>query len=561
MLQQVREKLRTDPEAKPQGGLSVLDCKAPKLVSLAVLVRSGVLGPGRPDRVVKRLGALARFGPTLGGSFAAAAARAPQRLGVVDDNRAVTYGELHQRVGRISAGLAALGVGPDGSIAMYQRNSVYAVETMVASSRAGADALLLNTFMSSVQLTEVLNREKPRVIIVDADLRVNLTDLPEGTTVIVGDPCGQPAGTELSLDELAKSTGPDLPPPAKPGRLIILTSGTTGAPKGARRGAPKGLGPAASLLSRIQLRPHETMLIAPPLFHTLGLAFLQLAPAVDSTIVLRRRPDAESILDGLARHRCTSLVIVPVMAQRMLEVPEDDRKKLDLSALRSVVCSSAPLPPDVATRFQDAFGEVLYNIYGSTECSWATIATPADLRILPGTVGRPPIGTRLQLLDDDKKPVKFGEVGAIYVGNEMMFDGYTNGNDKTKVDGLMPTGDVGALSPEGLLQVLGRDDDMVIVGGENVYPMEVEDLLSAHPDVREAVVIGVADDALGQRLAAYVCLTEGSTLSADDVKEHVSRRLAKFSVPRDVVFLAELPRNTVGKIVPRMLPAIVPASS
>jgi acyl-CoA synthetase (AMP-forming)/AMP-acid ligase II len=555
MLQQVREKFDLDPIAMPVDGLSVIDSKATPLVSLGVLVRSGVLGPGRPDRVAKRLMALSKFGPTLAGSFAAAAARTPKRLAVVDDVRSVTWGELNERIVRISAGLAALGVGPEGTVAMYQRNSVYAVETMVSSSRAGADALLLNTFMSTAQLTEVLQREKPKVVIVDADLRVNLTDLPEGTRVIVADPCGQPSGGETTLDDLARSTEPDLPPPSRHARLVILTSGTTGAPKGAKRGAPKGLGPAASILSRIPLRFGETILIAPPLFHTFGLAFLQIAPAVGSTIVLRRRPDPETLLEALSRHKCTSAAFVPVMLQRLLEIPEDKRRRLDTSSLRVVISSSAPLPPAVATGFQDAFGDVLHNIYGSTEVSWATIANPQDLRALPGSVGRPPIGTRLALLDDKGKPVPVGESGAIHVGNEMMFDGYTNGNDKTRVDGLMPTGDVGMISPDGLLMVLGRDDDMVIVGGENVYPMEVEDILSAHPEVREAAVIGVADEALGQRLAAYVCITAGSSLDAESVKELVKGRLGRYSIPRDVIFLAELPRNTVGKVVPRMLSA------
>jgi acyl-CoA synthetase (AMP-forming)/AMP-acid ligase II len=534
---------------------SVINVEESKADALRVLFGSGLLSAGRPDRIARRLGALARYGPTLAGSFAAAAARDPKRTALVDENRSVTYGEFDQRVRRIAAGLVEHGAGPGRAVAMLQRNSVYAVETMVATSRTGSTALLLNTFMSPAQVTEVLLREKPSFVFVNAELRANLADLPEGITVVVaapGDGADEPG--DLTMDDLARSTAPDVKAPEKPGKVIILTSGTTGTPKGANRGAPKGLGPAASILSRIKLKAPEIMMIAPPVFHTLGIGLLQIAPALNSTIVLRRKPDPESILEALATEKCTSAVIVPVMAQRMVDLPAEVRAQYDTSALKVAVCGSAALPPDVCSRFQDAFGDVLYNIYGTTECSWATIATPADLRAQPGTVGRPPMGTKLALLNENGKPVKKGDVGQIYVGNAMVFDGYTNGVDKTRINGLIPTGDLGQFVEDDLLMVLGRDDDMVIVGGENIYPIEVEDLLVARPEISEVVVTGVPDDKLGQRLAAYVVLNQGFFLSEDDVKELVKSRLARYSVPRDVIFLDELPRNTVGKVVPRLLP-------
>jgi acyl-CoA synthetase (AMP-forming)/AMP-acid ligase II len=522
----------------------------------AVLVQSGLLSGGLPHRTAKRLSYLAKYGPTLAGAWAAGYARSPNKTAVIDEQRQLTYAELDHRVRRISAGLVAQGITPaGGGVAMYQRNSVYALETLVSSSRAGLNCLLLNTFLSAPQVTEILHRERPSAVIVDAELRSNLTDVPEGTKIIIAAPDGGATG-ELSLDDLAKSTEPDLKPPKRPGRVIILTSGTTGTPKGAKRGAPKGLGAPASMLSRLKFKAPETMMIAPPLFHTWGLGMAQLAPALDSTVVLRRRPDPETILDAVAAHRCTSLVVVPVMLQRLVDLPEEVRGKYDTSALRVVACSSAAIPPDVCTRFQDAFGDVLYNIYGSTEVSWAAIANPEDLRKSPGTVGKPPWATKLALLDENNRPVPRGQIGRIFVGNEMQFDGYTNGNDRERaLGGLMATGDRGVLDENNLLMVLGRDDDMVIVGGENVYPVEVEDLLIERPEIKEVAVVGVADQSLGQRLAAYVVLHDGASLTADRVREIVAGRLAKFSVPRDVVFLDALPRNATGKVVPRLLPA------
>jgi acyl-CoA synthetase (AMP-forming)/AMP-acid ligase II len=537
-----------------QPPLSALQGAGGRGKSLSILVRSGVLGGGLPHRTAKRLGALARYGPTLAGAFTAGRARAPKRVAVTDEQRSLTYEELYQRVQRIAAGLATLGVGPDGPLAMYQRNSVYAVETLVSASRSGADALLLNTFLSPTQVTEVLHRERPAVLVVDAELRPNVVDVPDGTTIVIAAPEEGVAAGEPTLDGLAEAGAPDLPIPQRKGRLIVLTSGTTGAPKGAKRGAPKGLGPAASILSRIRFKAPETMVIAPPLFHTWGLAMLQLAPALNSTIVLRRRPDPETILAAVAEHRATSLILVPVMIQRLLDLPADVRDKYDTSSLRVAASSSAPIPKDVCTRFLDTFGDVLFNLYGATEVSWATIATPEDLRKLPGTAGKPPYGTRLALLDEHNRPVPRGEIGRIFVGNEMQFEGYTNGNDKERAMGLMSTGDRGVLDENNLLTVLGRDDDMVIVGGENVYPIEVEELLIAQPEIKEVVVVGVPDDSLGQRLAAYVVLHDGASLSDEDVRGLVRQRLAKFSVPRDVVFLPELPRNATGKVVPRLLP-------
>ena len=546
--------------ARSRAPRSVITVPNSKAKELAILVRSGVLGPGRPDRVARRLTALARYGPSLAGGFAAAAARDPHGGGVIDDERSVTYGELDHRVRRIAAGLAELGIGPGTGIAMLQRNSIYAVETLVAASRAGADAVLLNTFLSPAQLTEVLNRERLSAIVVDADLGETLVDIPADSKIIVGHPGDGRVTADTSLDELARSQAPAPAAPQRPGRIVILTSGTTGPPKGARRGAPKGLSPAASILSRLPFRPKEIMLIAPPVFHTWGLGMLQLAPALGSTIVLRRKPDAEALLAAIDERGCTSVILVPVMAQRMVELPTQVIEKYDLSSLRIVACSSAAVSPDLSVRFQDTFGDILYNVYGATEVSWATIAGPEDLRLSPGTAGRPPIGTRLALLNGKGRPVKRGDIGTVFVGNQMIFEGYTNGNEGERMKGLLSTGDRGVLNEHGLLAVLGRDDDMVISGGENVYPIEVEQLLTAHSQIRECTVVGVPDPELGQRLAAYVVLVDGSTLTGNDIKNLVRANLAAFSIPRDVIFLDELPRNTVGKVVPRLLPSPEPES-
>jgi acyl-CoA synthetase (AMP-forming)/AMP-acid ligase II len=239
--------------------------------------------------------------------------------------------------------------------------------------------------------------------------------------------------------------------------------------------------------------------------------------------------------------------------QRILELPEETRRRYDVSSLAAVAASGSALPGDLATEWMDEFGDTLYNLYGSTEVAWATIATPEDMRAAPGTAGRPPRGTVIRLYDERGAVLPPGETGRIFVGNEMLFEGYTGGGNKDVIDGLMATGDVGRIDEAGRLFVEGRDDEMIVSGGENVFPKEVEDLLSRHTAVAEAAAIGVDDKEFGQRLRAFVVLEKGKKASEDELKDYIKKNLARYKVPRDVVFLDELPRNATGKVVKREL--------
>src|SRR5690606_24053675 len=300
--------------------------------------------------------------------------------------------------------------------------------------------------------------------------------------------------------------------------------------------------------------------VGPPLFHGLGLTSAILALGLGSTLVLRRRFDAALVLDDLERHRCTSFVAVPVMLSRLLAVPGVEER--DLSRLRVVMTGGARLDPSLAGRVRAAFGPVLYNFYGSTEASCITIATPADLAAAPGCVGRPPAGTTVAILGHGDRPVPPGATGRIFVDTPARFGGYTGGGGKEEVGGLMAVGDLGHLDEGGRLHVDGRADDMIVSGGENVHPGEVEDLLAAHPAVEEAAVVGVPDEEFGQRLRAYVVLggngSAGGGLTADEVKSLVAANLARHKVPRDVVFLDRPPRNPAGKVLQRALPLRAP---
>ena len=218
-----------------------------------------------------------------------------------------------------------------------------------------------------------------------------------------------------------------------------------------------------------------------------------------------------------------------------------------------VAASGSALPGDLATTWMDEVGDTLYNLYGSTEVAWASIATPEDMRAAPGTAGQPPRGTVVKLYDENGREVPEGSTGRIFVGNEMLFEGYTGGGSKDVIGAFMATGDVGRFDSGGRLFVEGRDDEMIVSGGENVFPKEVEDTLVRHGAVAEAAALGVDDQDFGQRLRAFVVLESGHETGEKELKDHVKGNLARYKVPREIWFLDELPRNATGKVLKRVL--------
>ena len=248
-----------------------------------------------------------------------------------------------------------------------------------------------------------------------------------------------------------------------------------------------------------------------------------------------------------------ALVAVPVMLQRILELDAETSKHFKASKLGIVTLSGSALPGGLATAWMDRYGDNIYNFYGSTEVAMGSIATPEDLRHDPATAGRPPYGTSVRLVDEFGDEVPHGETGRIFIRNEMTFDGYTGGGNKENLDGYLSSGDVGHFDEDGRLYIDGRDDEMIISGGENVYPAEVEDLISGHDQVVESAVIGVDDEKFGQALRAYVVLKTPDSLDEDGVRKYVKANLASYKAPRDVIFLPELPRNATGKILKKDL--------
>lgn len=540
---------------------------------LIPITKAGIVAPMRPDRLGKVAAAWYRFDFTPGGLIAFAAKRNPDHPAVIDDAGTITYGELDATADALARALKAKGVASGDRVGVLARNHRGFLQLIGASARLGTDLVMLNTGASSGQLGEVIREQKLVWLFLDEEfidmLPKDLGDVHVGLSwVETDDSVLRDGWTSLGklIDHAPAAKSPQSKLPARPrrGKTIVLTSGTTGTPKGARRPEPRSWMPASALLSRFPLKSKEVSFIAAPIFHTWGFATIQINLALRATLVMQRKFSPKDTLRLVAKHKATSLFLVPTMLHRIIDLPKKDRS-VDVSHLRVVAASGSAIPTGLVKRTLDELGPVLYNLYGSTEVSWAAIATPEELLEHPTTAGRAPLGTVVKIFDDDGKEVPVGEIGNIYVGNGMIFEGYTReGADKERLGNLMATGDLGHFNDQGLLFIDGRSDDMIVSGGENVYPREVENVLSELDGVLEAAVVGVDDEDFGKRLAAYVVRKDdraGEDLTVDAIKSHVKSKLAKFSVPRDVVFLDELPRNATGKVVPRELPnpADVPA--
>ena len=526
-----------------------------KAFTARALMRSGMLAPERPDRAARCMLAVARWGPTAAAGCIVSAIRHPEAVAIVDELGSLTFEELDRRTDGLALGLRALGVVENDVVALMCRNHRGFVETTIACSKLGAHVLLLNTGFAGPQVAQVCAREAPVAIVFDDEFGERVADAARDRLSVLAW-CERPAPEQPTLESLieAGGDGGELEPPAAPGRQVVLTSGTTGTPKGAIREQPETFDPVAGLLSLIALRARERTLIAVPLFHSWGLAHLVIGSGLSSTLVLRRRFDARETLRAIDEHGVTALVVAPVMLSRILDLGAKAIGHDDSGSLRVIASSGSALPGDLATRVMDAFGDVLYNLYGSTEVAWATIATPRDLREEPATAGRPVRGTVVRLYgDDDVELTEPGRSGRIFVGGEMVFNGYTGASARTTIDGLVSTGDVGHLDEQGRLYVDGREDEMIVSGAENIFPGEVEDAIARLRGVAEVAVTGVPDDEFGERLRAFVVARAGARLSAGDVREHVAATLARFKVPRDVVFLDELPRTATGKVLKREL--------
>ncbi|MFW0793639.1 acyl-CoA synthetase [Gordonia sp. CPCC 205515] len=524
--------------------------------AIRVLHRAGALDFTKPQQVAKA----SKLAKTLGAPAAIilhGAEEQPDAPALTDEHGTLTFGDLDRASNALANELLGLGLQPGSVIGVLARDHRGLVTVLAAAGRAGLRLVMMNTGFGKTQFAEVAEREKVRVMLYDEEFTDLLGGLPDDMPRFLTWTDGNrpiPDGVR-TLEDVVK-TG-DTTAPATPKQfagLVILTSGTTGLPKGAQR-AKFSPFTSALILDRIPIPRNGSMVIVSPIFHSTGFAIWGVGTALGNRTVVMRRFDAEKTLAALAEYRAETLVAVPTMLHRMVALGPEVIGRYDLSALKIIVVAGSALSPTLSEAVQDAFGDVLYNMYGSTEVAVAAIAQPHELRQAPGTVGRAPVSSRLALFDDKDQRISGTDVrGRLFVRNGAPFEGYTDGRNKQIIDGYMSTGDMARFDSSGLLFIDGRDDDMIVSGGENLYPLEVENLLAEHPEVADVAVIGVDDEEYGKRLRAFIVAAPGTDPQADDLRAHVKAHLARYKVPRDVVFVEELPRNPTGKLVRRQLP-------
>ena len=480
----------------------------------------------------------------------------PSLPAVVDERGTLTYRQVDDMSTALARGLKRLGIGAGSVVGLLCRDHRGLIIAMASCGKLGARLVLMNTGFAKPQFAQVCERECVKVVLHDSEFSGLLDALPADLPRVltwVDDGIDAPADVQTIDDIIAANPSEPLPAPSKLGGFVVLTSGTTGLPKGAPR-EKLSLYATAQAIDRVPYPRKGTMVIVSPIFHTTGLGTYLVGAALGNNVITTRRFKPERTLQLIAENKADMLVAVPTMLHRLVELAPDIIAKYDTSSLKLIAISGSALTPELSTRVQDTFGDVLYNMYGSTECAVATIATPDELRSAPGTAGRSPVTCEVVLFDEhDQRIDGANKRGRIFIRSGAPFQGYSDGRHKQIIDGYMSSGDMGHFNENGLLFVDGRDDDMIVSGGENIFPQEVENLLVQREDVSDAAVVGVDDSEFGKRLRAFIVSQPGAPQDTEEIKLYVKNNLARHKVPRDVVFIDELPRNATGKLLRRVL--------
>jgi fatty-acyl-CoA synthase len=535
-----------------------------------VVAATRVLHPVAPTRVAHliRDARQTKLGPHLLPMYHAAAH--PDREAIVEYGeqgvRRLTWGELDARINRIANALIARGVKGGSRIALMLPNGIEVLIAQQALARLGGLAVQIGYRLKPAEIGFILDNSAPTVTVVDSQYLATMRDARAianagGPLLVVGGNgnLGEAKDTE-DWDRALAAASPEFPPRLRGGDgggVMVYTSGTTGKPKGATRSWRKtGFESVADMIYQVGMRADDRHLVVCPLYHSMAPAFVAIMQALGATVVLQNHFEPEAALNIIQKERITSSLMVPTMLIRMSALPPETIRKYDTSSLRWMMSGAAPLTTEAARRFMDTFGPILWNMYGATETGLVTLAGPHDHVSRPGTIGRALRGNTIRLLDDHGHDVPRGQVGELFACNSTLISGYHGNAEATSQaqrEGFFSVGDCGRVDADGYYYLESRKSDMVISGGVNIYPREIEDHLSSHPAVLECAVIGVPDPEWGETLRAFVVLRNGATLTETEVIDYCRKELADFKRPRQVTFMAELPRNPTGKVLKREL--------
>ncbi|MDQ4094611.1 MAG: AMP-binding protein [Actinomycetota bacterium] len=531
----------------------VVDFARPRTVR--ALAKAGALHPSSSIALAGALPWLIGRGPSLGVVTQMNSQAFGTKTAIHDRNGSISWRELDNRANQAAHALWNSGLRGNDRVATLLRNGRECIEVALGAQKYGIVACPLNTWAKPKELKATMAASDPGIVVYDTAHADQVKEcVPEDVPLVfVGD---ERKAIEGSIDyEEWLSDKPQRPPAPftrNPGsaKVVIHTSGTTGTPKGAARNASAaGLGALSNLLSVVPYHRSDIVFCPAPLFHSFGLATFTFATALGATMVLPEKFDPEQSLALIEAHQATAASFVPVMIKRIVSLDDDVKKRYDVSSLRIVMASGSAMGAELRRAAFETFGKTLYDLYGSTEAGWVAIARPEDIESHPNSVGKPVPGIDVAIFDKEGDRLDAGETGEIYVKSEVLFEGYTSGDAKDERDGYMSIGDLGHLDPDGYLYIEGRADDMVVVGGENIYPIEIEQVIEGIPGVDEVTVMGVPDEEYGEVLAAFVV---GSVTPAK-VKETCKKELASYKVPKRVEIIKELPRTSTGKVVKREL--------
>jgi long-chain acyl-CoA synthetase len=497
---------------------------------------------------------------------------------ILSGERQLSQAELLENVARAAAGFSAMGIGPEDTVAIMLRNDFPFFEASMAANYVGAHAVPINWHFQADEAGYILRDSGTKVLVIHADLLPQArAGIPSGVQVFVvptppeiqsaygikPEQCAPPEGLPQWNDWIKQQKSRELGPPPPPSSMIY-TSGTTGNPKGVRR-EPWTERSAAKMAEMVAVgfgfvagKEFRTV-VTGPMYHAAPNTYGLYAVKSGGFCALQPRFDPEGLLQLIERYRITHLHMVPTMFVRLLKLPEETKRKYDLSSLEFVVHAAAPCPPEVKQRMIEWWGPVINEYYGSTETGIITFHTSEEALRKPGTVGRPVNGGVVRIYDDEGNQLGPNQVGEVYVRVEGFADFTYNGlDDKRREvgrDGLVTVGDVGYLDEDGYLFLCDRKRDMVISGGVNIYPAEIETTLIAMPGVRDCAVFGIPDEEYGEALCAYIEPEADVELSADAAREFLAGKLARYKVPKVIEFSRNLPREDSGKIFKRKLRA------
>jgi acyl-CoA synthetase (AMP-forming)/AMP-acid ligase II len=490
------------------------------------------------------------------------AGRYPERVALVEDERALAWREMVARRNRIAHGLIGLGLAPGEHVAVYAENSIETMLASAAARAAGAIPVPVNHRLTADEVLYILDDSAASIAVV-GDHFLPVADAVRARAAGVRRWVLLGAGRRswaAHLDDLlaANDAGPvAVETGDNVGGSMIYTAGTTGKPKGALRRSMDMKSALPRLHALDLVDPSHVHLVAGPLYHSAPGAFALYTHVFGGTVVLMRKFDAEAALAAIARDRCTSTFMAPTLLKRIVDLPEAVRARYDVSSMRVLVIAAAPCPMGVKEAALAYFGPVLYEFYGSTELGINTILRPEDVLRKPLSCGRAAPGVELALLDDAGSPVPTGTPGELHVRRyDGIFDEYWKKPEATRETARgewYSVGDVAWMDDDGFVYICDRKRDMIISGGVNIYPAEIEDALHRHAGIQDVAVFGIPDDDWGERVHAAVQLRPGARLGADEVIAFARGRLGGYKVPRSVSFHDDFPRDTAGKLVKRVL--------